>query len=281
MRDPITEGAVGRPPGPLRPFVDRYLGYRLENHPPGIHRGLPSRHLTFIISLADRVDIAAMPDPRRQGPVALHAFAAGFHAGPAAIAHDGNQHGIALELTPLGARALFGLPAGELAGLVVDLPELLGPEAAHLPEQLATRPTWAERFARLDELLLRRIDGDRTLPTEVGRAWATLVATGGRVDIAGLARDVGWSRRHLTERFRAELGLAPKVAARVLRFDRSKRLLERDGGRPLADVAVTAGYYDQAHLARDWRELAGCPPSQWLTDDLPSVQAGEADALAS
>src|SRR5207253_1447698 len=68
---------------------------------PGIHRGLPGRHLTFIISLGGPVDIAAMPD-RRHLPVAFDAFVAGYHDGPATIAHDGNQCGIGLDLTSAG-----------------------------------------------------------------------------------------------------------------------------------------------------------------------------------
>jgi transcriptional regulator GlxA family with amidase domain len=68
------------------------------------------------------------------------------------------------------------------------------------------------------------------------------------------------------------LGLAPKAAARVLRFERSRRLIEAAKGQGLADVAAAAGYYDQAHMTRDWREIAGCPPTTWIAEELPSVQ---------
>jgi hypothetical protein len=114
VSEPVNDVAIGRPAPALRLFVERYTGYRLQGFQPGTHRGLPGRHLTFIISLSDPVQIAAMPDPR-QPPAALGAFVSGLHDGPANIAHDGNQYGISLDLTPVGARALLGLPAGELA----------------------------------------------------------------------------------------------------------------------------------------------------------------------
>ena len=98
----------------------------------------------------------------------------------------------------------------------------------------------------------------------------------GRVDIAALAAEVGWSRRHLTERFTAEYGVGPKQLARVLRFEQSKAMLVRPGRPTLASIAAECGYADQAHMARDWRDIAGSSPTQWLADEqLPIVQDDE------
>ncbi len=90
--------------------------------------------------------------------------------------------------------------------------------------------------------------------------------------VAGLADEVGWSARHLTARFRAETGLRPKEAARVIRFDRARRRLSPTG-RSLADLAAETGYFDQAHLAREFRTLAGCSPTAWLAEEFDFVQA--------
>lgn len=273
MRDTVSEVAIGRPAPPLRSSVEQYIGYRFEGFPPGAHRGLPGRHLTFIISLGDPVDIAAMPDPCHP-PMRLGAFVAGLDEGPATILHEGNQYGIALELTPVGSRLLLGLPAGELSGLVVGLEDLFGRHAGPLVDQLAAAPTWAERFGALDRALLSAASRVSAAPAraEVVLAWDRLVATGGAVEVGALARELGWSRRHLGERFRSEIGLSPKTMARVVRFERSRRLLERPDHPRLADVAVRVGYYDQAHLNREWRLLAGCTPTTWMAEELPPVQ---------
>ncbi|MGQ0616983.1 MAG: helix-turn-helix domain-containing protein [Acidimicrobiia bacterium] len=273
MRDTVSEVAFGRPAPPLRSAVEEYIGYRFEGFPPGVHRGLPGRHLTFVISLGDPVDIAAMPDPRHP-PMRLGAFVAGLDEGPAMILHGGNQYGIALELTPVGARSLLGLPAGELSGLAVGLEDLFGRRAGPLVDRLATAPTWAERFDALDRALLSAASRLSSAPAraEVVLAWDRLVATGGAVEVGALARELGWSRRHLGERFRCEIGLSPKALARVVRFERSRRLLARPDHPRLADVAVRVGYYDQAHLNREWRVLAGCSPTTWMAEELPAVQ---------
>lgn len=270
----VVDIAAAPPVGGLSPWIDRYLGYRMEGFEPATHVGMPSPKLTFIVSLADPVDIAKMPGGL-QAPGRFQAFVGGLHAGPATIAHDGTQYGVSIDLTPLGARALFGVPGGELASVVVDLDELLGPGARSLPERLAELPSWRRRFDVLDEVLTHVIASrvSKDPPPEVVEAYRLLVESGGAVGVHDLAEEVGWSRRHLAERFREEVGLAPKATARVVRFDLAKRLVQRsDGRRPLADVAATAGYADQAHFNREFRELAGCTPREWIAEELPYVQ---------
>jgi transcriptional regulator GlxA family with amidase domain len=118
------------------------------------------------------------------------------------------------------------------------------------------------------------------MPSEVSWAWRRLAESGGLLPVTELAAEVGWSRRHLGERFRDELGLSPKVAGRVIRFGRARRLLGRPRRPGLAEVAVACGYYDQAHLTRDFHEFAGCTPGVWMEEELPSVQSTGGTSLA-
>jgi AraC-like DNA-binding protein len=275
----VSESVRYQPPPALRPLVAWYSGYREAGVPPARHRGLPSPYLTLIITLDDPLIIAEHPDPRQ--PASRHGvLVGGLHTGPALITHGGRQSGIQLQVTPLGARALLGLPAGELASLDLEAADLLGPFAAELHDRIRAAGTWAARFAVVDDLLSRRTGvqlaaGPRP---EVAYAWRVLLASRGAIPIADLGRETGWSARYLGARFRDEFGLTPKAAARVIRFDRARRLLQRRvvaGRTPaLADLAAAGGYYDQAHLAREFRELAGCAPSRWLAEEFRNVQAG-------
>ncbi|MGH9097474.1 MAG: helix-turn-helix domain-containing protein [Acidimicrobiales bacterium] len=212
-----------------------------------------------------------MPDVV-QMPGSFQAFVGGLHTTPAMIRHDGSQHGVSLELTPLGARALFGVPAAELAHAVLDLEDILGTNAIELVDRVASAPGWRERFAALDDVLTQQLREGGDVPREVIWAWEQLVSTGGTIEVGTLADEVGYSRRHFGELFRRELGLAPKAAARVLRFERSRRLIGRTDGPGLAAAAALSGYYDQAHLTKEWRDIAGCTPTTWIAEELPSVQ---------
>ncbi len=272
----VDEHHRGIPAEPLRPYVAWYTGYRQRGVPPARHRGLPSPYLTLIVTLDEPLTIVAHPDPG-QPPGEFGTLLGGLHSVPALITHAGAQSGIQVALRPLGARALLGLPAGELAALDLPAEAVLGGVCAELREKLRSAAGWPERFAVLDEILLRRA-ADADVAPEVSWAWHELLREGGATRVSELAAGTGWSERHLTSRFRAEIGLAPKAAARVVRFDRARKLLVRKltsgGDYLLADLAADCGYFDQAHLAREFRALAGCPPSQWLAEEFRNVQAG-------
>ncbi len=256
-----------RAPAPaLRRWVSSYTGYRLDAAPAGTHQGVASAHLAFLLCLDGKVEVLANADPTRP-PGAFTAMVGGLHPGPAVVAQGAAQTGVQLDLTWRGARALLGVPAGELAGDSVDLAALLGARAEGLLDRLAAAPTWPQRFALLDEELAALAacgPGDGAVAPEVAHAWDRLDATGGLLPVEALAREVGWSRRHLAARLRAETGLAPKAAARVIRFQRACDRLRR--GEPLAAVAADCGYADQQHLARDFRDLAGQTATSWRAE---------------
>ena len=257
---------VRRPAGGrVRPFAGWYSGYRDAGVAPAVHRGLPSPYLTLIVTLDDPLQVAAHPDPAAP-PGRYDTLLGGLHTTPATIVHDGRQSGIQVGLSPLGARTLLGLPAGELANVDVSASDVLGPFADELRDRIRSVPTWAERFRIVDELLASRCASAVLPPPEVVHAWRLLRSSGGTVSTAELAREVGWSGRYLSRRFNVEIGLSPKAAARVARFDVTRRRLQ-DGAPSLAALAAACGYYDQAHLTREFSEFAGCPPARWLAEE--------------
>jgi AraC-like DNA-binding protein len=274
------ESARRTAPAALRPYVAAYTGYRQDGGQPGRHRGLPSPYVTFILTLDDPCEVAVPSDPKQQ-PHAYATLLGGLHKVPTIIAHPGRQSGIQLALEPLGARALLGLPAGELANLDVQASDVLGPLADELYARVREAETWKARFDILDEVLARRLQPERAVAHEVAEAWWRLKQAGGDLEVGELATTVGWCERHLNGRFRDEIGLSPKAAARVIRFHRARGVIQRHvaagTGGSLADVAADCGYYDQAHLAREFREIAGCSPSQWVAEEFRNVQAFSAD----
>ncbi|NIH84828.1 helix-turn-helix domain-containing protein [Amycolatopsis granulosa] len=268
-----AEWAVRRPHPELRPLITRYIGYTQAGGTLPTHRGLPSRHVTLVVSLTEPLHFTGLPLPG-QRPIRVSAALGGLHTAPALIAQQGFQSGVQVEIDPLAVPALFGVPAAELGNQVVDLAGL-GP--AHLPERLAAAPDWEHRFRVLDDVFRRaRADRGPAGPaTGITWAWRRLAAAGGLIRVEDLAAEIGWSRRHFTERFRRELGLPPKQAARVLRFDRAAARLRR-GPADLATLAAECGFYDQAHLSNEWRALAGCSPRTWIAEELPFLQGAGA-----
>lgn len=251
--------------------------------------------MTLIFTLDDQLNVAQHAD-LSQAAESYDSLLGGLHASPALIAHDGRQSGIQVAVSPLASRALFGVPAGELAWIDVHAADVFGRESERVRERMQEASSWHERFAAVDSALRRRLsDPDLpaaaapAVPDEVARAWQLLLGSRGTIPVSVLADEVGWSTRHLASRFRAEIGLTPKAAARVIRFDHTRRLLASGAGVDSASgpaitfsqLAVHCGYFDQAHLDREFRMLAGCSPSRWLADEgyaFRNVQAERAEA---
>lgn len=259
----------------LRPFVAVAHGYRVPPNPTGLHRGLPTRHLTLVIELNAPLRVST-----QHTSVASHGVVGGLGTAPAWIDASSSQEGMQYGLSPLGVRGLLGASAGELSGLVVDLADVMGPVARTLIERIAAAPSWSQRFRLLDTTLLHRLDEAPESPPQIAEAWRMLLAGAGRTPVAAVSAQVGWSRRHLSQQFRAATGVTPKQAARIARFEVAHGLLLRLDRPPLAQVALAAGYADQPHLAREWKAMAGCSVGTWLREELPFVQDAAAGAGA-
>lgn len=198
-------------------------------------------------------------------------FAGGLYDEPIVVEHGGTARAVQIDLTPPAARALLGVPLGELSRRVVGLEDLLGADAARLAERLHAAPTSEERFTLLDRVLLGRLAAARPVRPDVARAWRRLEETAGTLRVEALADELRCSRRHLTARFAEEIGLPPKAYARVLRFRRAADTLLAGGEQRLAEVAAACGFADQSHLNREFRALAGAAPTELLARRLPDA----------
>jgi AraC-like DNA-binding protein len=269
MDSTIVDTAVQLPAPALRPFIARYAGFHVSGASPGFHFGLPSTDVDLIISLGRPIEVVRMPKPT-QRPSAFSALVSGLQDAPAVIQRDRSAFGLHVFIRPLGVRAILGVASEEISSRVLNLSDIWGNRVETLIETLLSAASWQQRFTALDrafESKLYRFRPER----EISWAWERLARSYGSVPVEQLAREVGYSRRHFGERFRETIGVAPKLAARVFRFQRACRLIveNREG---LAQVAVGCGYYDQAHLTREWYALAGCSPKAWIAHELPFLQ---------
>jgi AraC-like DNA-binding protein len=258
-RDPRPEPRmlVARPGPALSGHVSGYAGLRVPAAGPLRGRAVPTCAVTLFIDFTTSVRLITAPEPVR----VQASHVTGPHDRPVLFEQHGHHRGMAVELTPPGAYALFGVPMRELCNVTVELADLLGHRAEQLTERLQRAPDWATRFACLDALLPGWLSAGPAPAPAVLRAWRLLRRTHGAIRVGALAEEVGVTRRYLETRFGEQIGLPPKTMARLLRFERAVRLLTGTPGRPLPCIAATCGYADQAHFNRDFRRLAGCTPT--------------------
>lgn len=244
-----------------------------------IHELVPDPELRGVVLRAADFHERSQPLRRSEGPLVgvvllvslgpdievagerIGSFAAGLWDRPVTTGHFGEQAGYQLYLDLLGARRLLGVPIAELANRLVHLDDLLGRFAGELAERLAGAPNAGARHALAQRLLARRLSEDASGSAEIRQVLARLRSSHGAARVETLAAEVGWSSRHLSARFRAEIGLAPKAVARLARAEHAAALLR--AGEPLADVGYAAGYSDQSHFNRDFRALVGRSPGEF------------------
>ena len=184
------------------------------------------------------------------------AFVAGPDTGPGP---SGAGLVSGLRLRPGHAAAVLGVPAHDLRDRRVALGDLWGRDGAELAARLEEAPSAAARHA-----LLARAIGARAQPADpLALGAVALLADRPQRQVADVARELAVSERHLLRRLRAAVGYGPKTLARILRFQRLLVLAQRDAAG-LADLALSAGYADQAHMTAEVSRLAGAPPTAVL-----------------
>jgi AraC-like DNA-binding protein len=204
------------------------------------------------------------------GPELLKkAWLAGLQSGPMVSAQPPRQRVMGVRLCPAGAYALLKAPMREISELVVDLEDLVGRAADELSERCYDAPSVEERLRRAADWVAGRVMKARGIDPAIAWAAGRIEQSGGAVSIAELRRHTGLSKTRLAEAFRDQIGLAPKLYARVVRFRRAATLLQK-GAEPLVEVALATGYYDQPHMNAEFRELSGLSPREFLAARYPT-----------
>lgn len=232
--------------------------------PPGI-RLIPHPAVTLVLVFNGTIAVADADGRRQQG-----SLAAGLGFGEVLRWLQADTfEALQIRLSPVAALAVLGAVVADLHGTVVTLDDLCGREAARVSEQLGDLSSWQDRFALIDAWLARRYAAASPIAPEVAWAWRAIAAGRGMVRVEHLAAELGWSRKRLWSRFHAEIGLPPKRAAKLVRFDHAVHGLV--AGQDPAGVAADSGYTDQSHLHRDVLAFTGLTPATVVDEPFLAV----------
>ncbi|MCY1054318.1 helix-turn-helix domain-containing protein [Nannocystis sp. SCPEA4] len=256
--DSRWEVATRELPAGLRAHVRGLLGYSEASALPRLQRQFPLPQVVVIIEFGPPIRVH---DDAGVASTYVGGFVAGLHDRWSDTGHDGSQRGIQLNLTPIGARLLFGVALSELAGRIVHLDDLLPRAHRGLAERLAGLAEWDDRFDMVESFIAARLAEARVEVNTVAWACQRIEASAGAVDIGRLAGELGYSGKHLIALFRDRVGVPPKLLARLVRFDHLVRRLRSGPPATWAELAAEFGFADQAHLTREIRSFTGVTPT--------------------
>lgn len=230
-----------------------------ESAPPGAGDILPDGSVELVLNFADAV-------LRRSGNSGaedrLQRMIVGQMDRPNGVRYTGKVDLLGVRFQPAGARAFFPYPLSELSGQIHHLDSV----ASRLDKTLAISVDQElpreQRVHRLEEILSEHQWHARNRDSEIDRAVRAIQESHGQISVSALMRQSGISARQLERRFREGVGLTPKLLARILRFQHAYQLADETPTINWSTLALRCGYYDQAHLIRDFRAFSGATPTE-------------------
>ena len=243
----------------LRPFVECFwsrdpaVGRAPSSR--SLHRVLPDGCIDVVLGFSGQAD-----EPESAMAVGTMTRALVLEAGVSPECFVG------VRFRPGKAAAFLSVPAAELTDLRVPLDELW-PDAAEVRDALAVSAGAVERVRALERVLAARVAPSVVAAQhDVDEAIRRIVDAGGSLGITRLAPALGVTRQHLARRFSQLVGVSPKTFARVVRLGRvieRARAVPADEAINWSALALDVGYYDQAHLVDEFKELTGVTPTAW------------------
>jgi len=250
------------PGAPLADFVESLWFYESTTPLPHTReRRLPSGSVELVINL--REDVVSVYDC--QDTNKLHSFRTGVISGPYStffvLKTSGLSSMIGVVFKPGGAAPFLPFPVAELQNRHVSLETLWGVLALELQDRLRAVATPRARFSILEQWLLTRARRPLLWRPTLTFALAELHTT---QTISEVVEQTGLSSRRFIQIFHEAVGLTPKQFARVKRFQEVLRLAEKGKQIVWADIALSCGYYDQAHFIHDFHDFCGLTPRTYL-----------------
>jgi len=189
-----------------------------------------------------------------------------FRDFPVRLCSRGATRMVGVEFYPWGAIRLLGSPISSNVGIPCVVPDTVSPRLAERIERLLAARQLDEALIVLEEWLLARASQVDLQPTLAITAATRLFEARGRGTVAALAEGVGLSVRQLERQFQSQVGMAPKLLARVARFETAQRHIYESADPCFTRLAHDLGYADQAHFTREFRAFAERSPGGFLAE---------------
>ncbi len=255
-----------KPPAPLDRFVEVIWTSADEGKPHPRERLLPDGSVELVFDLREERTAIYSGDNGKRLQTFRGSVVCGPHSQFFAIDTAGESDVAGVHFKPGGAYPFLKLPGGEIHNSHVGLDTLWGARAGEVRERLLAAKTPQRKCRVLEEALLAQVGGPPERHPAVAFALTEFHGAPETQKISQVTARIGLSARRFIDVFRKEVGLTPKLFCRVRRFQNVLRHISAGRAVDWAEIALTCGYFDQAHFIHDFRAFSGINPTSYLAD---------------
>jgi AraC-like DNA-binding protein len=252
------------PHAPLNDYVDVIWYYSGYQNPHVKERLLPDGSMTLVINLNEEPTLIYDRNTPEKFAAYRGAFVTGAQSEFFLTDRSSQAHTVGIHFKPGGGSFVLGLPANELKDMRISLESIWGGRAIDLREQLLQVESVEKKFQILEQILCERIRKSTRHPA-VAYALQRMQHLDHAHTVSELSDEVGLSQRRFIQVFNEEVGLTPKLFARIQRFQQVLDLVKTGSAIDWMDIAIGCGYFDQAHFIHDFKAFSGLNPTTYLS----------------
>ncbi len=171
---------------------------------------------------------------------------------------------ISAKFTVAGAHSFVKDPLNEYTDHLINCSEVFGNEGVDLEDMIEEARDTTGRISLIESFLVAKLASDITTSISTARVVDLIVAHSGRASINEIRKSVGVGERNLERHFLSQIGLTPKSFSKLIRLKSFVDTVDANPHLNLTAAALDCGYYDQAHLIRDFQQIVGIKPTEYF-----------------
>lgn len=252
-----------KPSGFLAQYVKHYWILEADNSDGEVcERVIPTGNIEWMFHYRNTFVIKS-PEQIVKQPRSL---VSGISSNFSDIATRGESGVVAVTFYPHGASSFLNFPLSEIENASVDLTDIFNTKVKEVEEQICAVNSLAERIGFIERFLLKcfkPISNEDLLLIKKGIA--LINQSKGQINASALSEKLFYTNKSLERKFSALLGKTPKQFIRIVRFQGIIQSFSNPGNKRLTQLAFENGYFDQAHFIKDFKNLSGYTPKEFLS----------------
>ncbi len=251
------------PAFPLNQFIEVFIYFERVEHAHNVDRFLPNGDSEILIDFHDTPQFIYDNNTLKEIQACHHVWASGLRTEPITIPSGNGAAMMVISFKKGMAAPFFPFPMEEVSDFVVDADLVWGSDFGDLRERMLETKDIDLRFRYVEEFLLKKFGPKLNLNPCVAFAVGEMIERPDRLSIARMSEKIGYSQKHFTEMFRKQVGVTPKSYLKIMRFQKAVRVIDAANEIDWGEIALSCGFYDQAHFINDFKHFSGFTPEQY------------------